>query len=163
MSQQPATQDSHSSEEPNFYRAKSGLMSWLFTVDHKRLGVMYLASVLLFFFVAGFLAIALRTELFTPAQDFVSAATYNQLFTLHGAIMTFLFIIPATPGALGNILLPLMLGAKDVAFPRLNLLSFWIYSVAAVMLLCTLLLGGLDTGWTFYTPYSVHTGSAAAT
>ncbi|MEZ4451163.1 MAG: cytochrome c oxidase subunit I [Nannocystaceae bacterium] len=160
MSQKPAHTDSHA-EEPNFYRAKSGLMSWLFTVDHKRLGVMYLASVLLFFLVAGILAIAVRTELFTPAQDFVSASTYNQLFTLHGAIMVFLFIIPATPAALGNILLPLMLGAKDVAFPRLNLLSFWVYSVAAVMLLCTLLLGGLDTGWTFYTPYSVQTGTAA--
>jgi cytochrome c oxidase subunit 1 len=161
MSQQPAHHDNHHGEEPNFYRAKRGIMSWLFTVDHKRLGVMYLASVLLFFLVAGILAIFLRTELLTPAADYVSASTYNQLFTLHGAIMVFLFIIPATPGALGNIFLPLMLGAKDVAFPRLNLLSFWVYSVAAVMLLCTLLLGGLDTGWTFYTPYSTSTGTAA--
>ncbi|MBK8261752.1 MAG: cytochrome c oxidase subunit I [Nannocystis sp.] len=161
MSQQPAHHDNNHGEEPNFYRAKRGIMSWLFTVDHKRLGVMYLASVLLFFLVAGILAIFLRTELLTPAADYVSASTYNQLFTLHGAIMVFLFIIPATPGALGNIFLPLMLGAKDVAFPRLNLLSFWVYSVAAVMLLCTLLLGGLDTGWTFYTPYSTSTGTAA--
>ena len=161
MSQQPAHHDSHHAEEPDFYRAKRGLMSWLFTVDHKRLGVMYLASVLLFFLVAGILAVFLRTELFTPAADYVSASTYNQLFTLHGALMVFLFIIPATPGALGNILLPLMLGAKDVAFPRLNLLSFWVYSVAAVMLLCTLVMGGLDTGWTFYTPYSTSTGTAA--
>jgi len=161
MSEQPASYDLENPSEPNFYKAKKGLMSWLFTVDHKRLGVMYLVSVILFFFIAGCLAIALRTELFTPEQDFVSASTYNQLFTLHGAIMVFLFIIPATPAALGNFLLPLMLGAKDVAFPRLNLLSFWVYSFAAVILVTTLFMGGLDTGWTFYTPYSTSTGTAA--
>jgi cytochrome c oxidase subunit 1 len=102
MSQQPAHHDNHHGEEPNFYRAKRGIMSWLFTVDHKRLGVMYLASVLLFFLVAGILAIFLRTELLTPAADYVSASTYNQLFTLHGAIMVFLFIIPATRGRWGT-------------------------------------------------------------
>ncbi|HFE44960.1 MAG TPA: cytochrome c oxidase subunit I [Nannocystis exedens] len=161
MSEQPASYDLENPSEPNFYRASKGLKSWIFTIDHKRLGVMYLVAVLTFFFVAGILALTLRTELLTPQQDFVSASTYNQLFTLHGALMVFLFIIPATPAALGNFLLPLMLGAKDVAFPRLNLLSFWVYCVAAVMLLCTLLLGGLDTGWTFYTPYSVESGSAA--
>src|SRR5690606_4001173 len=106
------SQDPHP-EEPNFLVAKRGIMSWLVTVDHKRLGLMYLASVLLFFLVAGILAIALRTELFTPDQDFMSAQTYNQVFTLHGAIMVFLFIIPSVPAALGNFLLPLMLGAKE--------------------------------------------------
>ncbi len=161
MSEQPASYDLENPSEPNFYRASKGLKSWIFTVDHKRLGVMYLVAVLTFFFVAGCLALALRTELLTPQQDFVSASTYNQLFTLHGALMVFLFIIPATPAALGNFLLPLMLGAKDVAFPRLNLLSFWVYCTAAIMLLCTLLMGGLDTGWTFYTPYSTSSGSAA--
>src|SRR5690606_38173540 len=115
------------------------LMSWLVTVDHKRLGLMYLASVLLFFLVAGILAIALRTELFTPDQDFMSAQTYNQVFTLHGAIMVFLFIIPSVPAALGNFLLPLMLGAKDVAFPRLNLLSFYVYAIASVFFIAALL------------------------
>ncbi len=161
MSEQPASYDLENPSEPNFYRASKGLKSWIFTVDHKRLGVMYLVAVLTFFFVAGCLALVLRTELLTPQQDFVSASTYNQLFTLHGALMVFLFIIPATPAALGNFLLPLMLGAKDVAFPRLNLLSFWVYCTAAIMLLCTLLMGGLDTGWTFYTPYSTSSGSAA--
>jgi cytochrome c oxidase subunit 1 len=110
--------------------------------------------------VAGLLAIAVRTELFTPGQDFMSAQTYNRVFTLHGAIMVFLFIIPSVPAAMGNFLLPLMLGTRDVAFPKLNLLSFYIYCMAAVMLVLTLVLGSLDTGWTFYTPYSSSTGSA---
>ncbi|MGB1274488.1 MAG: cytochrome c oxidase subunit I, partial [Nannocystaceae bacterium] len=145
----------------SYLKAKKGIMSWLVTVDHKRLGLMYLASVLFFFMVAGILAITLRTELFTPGQDFMSAQTYNKVFTLHGAIMVFLFIIPSVPAALGNFLLPLMLGAKDVAFPKLNLLSFYVFSVAAIMFIATLLLGSLDTGWTFYTPYSATTGGAA--
>jgi len=164
MSTQPAahSHDNHP-EEPSYLVSKRGIMSWLVTVDHKRLGLMYLASVLLFFFVAGVLAIALRTELFTPNQDFMSAQTYNQVYTLHGAIMVFLFIIPSVPAALGNFFLPLMLGAKDVAFPRLNLLSFYVYAVASVFFIATLLLGGLDTGWTFYTPYSTTTGTAVIT
>ena len=103
-------------------------MSWLVTVDHKRIGLMYLVATMFFFLVAGLLALALRTELLTPGQDYMSAQTYNQVFTLHGAIMVFLFIIPSIPASLGNFVLPLMLGAKDVAFPRLNLLSFHIYS-----------------------------------
>ena len=136
------------------------ILSWLITVDHKRIGLMYLAATLFFFLVAGLLAIALRTELFTPGQDFMSAQTYNQVFTLHGAIMVFLFIIPSVPAAMGNFLLPLMLGARDVAFPKLNLLSFYIYCIAAVMLVLTLVMGSLDTGWTFYTPYSSTTGTS---
>ena len=150
----------HDTKEPSYLVAKRGVLSWLVTVDHKRIGVMYLAATLFFFLVAGLLAIALRTELFSPEQDFMSAATYNQVMTLHGAIMVFLFIIPSVPAALGNFLLPLMLGTRDVAFPRLNLLSFYIYCVAAVMLVLTLVMGSLDTGWTFYTPYSSSTGSA---
>jgi cytochrome c oxidase subunit 1 len=144
-------------EEKSFLRAKDGLMSWLITVDHKRIGLMYLVATLFFFLVAGLLALALRTELLTPGQDFMSAQTYNQVFTLHGAIMVFLFIIPSVPAAMGNFLLPLMLGTRDVAFPKLNLLSFYIYCAAAVMLVTTLVTGGLDTGWTFYTPYSTMT------
>ncbi len=156
-----ATADDHDQgEESSYLTAQKGLMSWLVTVDHKRIGLMYLVATLFFFLVAGLLAIALRTELFTPAQDFMSAATYNKVFTLHGAIMVFLFIIPSVPAALGNFVLPLMLGAKDVAFPKLNLLSFYIYCIAAILLVLTLVLGSLDTGWTFYTPYSKTTGTA---
>ena len=163
MSTAVQSQDPHPAVEPSYLVSKRGLMSWLVTVDHKRLGLMYLASVMFFFLIAGILAIALRTELFTPDQDFMSAQTYNQVFTLHGAIMVFLFIIPSVPAALGNFLLPLMLGAKDVAFPRLNLLSFYVYSVAAVFLIVAILTSGLDTGWTFYTPYSTSTGTAVIT
>ncbi len=146
--------------EPSFYAAHKGLKSWLFTLDHKRLGMMYLAATMLFFFVGGVAALILRTELLTPELDLVSATTYNKLFTVHGAVMVFLVIIPSVPGALGNFLLPLMLGAKDVAFPRLNLLSFWIYTLGAVFFLITLVTGSLDTGWTFYTPYSTSSGTA---
>jgi cytochrome c oxidase subunit 1 len=160
MSKSNETHSKAAAPEPSYLVAKPGIMSWLITVDHKRIGLMYLAATLFFFLVAGLLAIALRTELYTPAQDYMSAATYNKVFTLHGAIMVFLFIIPAVPAALGNFVLPLMLGAKDVAFPKLNLLSFYIYCIAAVMLVMTLLMGSLDTGWTFYTPYSKSTGAA---
>ncbi len=146
--------------EPSFYTSQKGLKSWLFTLDHKRLGMMYLVSTMIFFFVGGVAALSLRTELLTPELDVFSATTYNKLFTVHGAVMVFLVIIPSVPGAMGNFLLPLMLGAKDVAFPRLNLLSFYIYTLGAVFFLITLLTGSLDTGWTFYTPYSTSTGTA---
>jgi cytochrome c oxidase subunit 1 len=115
---------------------------------------MYLGSVMFFFLVAGILALLVRFELKTPAADLVGNDTYNTLFTLHGAIMIFLFLIPAIPAALGNFILPLQLGAKDVAFPKLNLASFYIYGMGTIMLLGSILAGGLDTGWTFYTPYS---------
>ena len=115
----------------NFLNADKGIKSWLFTIDHKRIGLMYLASVILFFFVGGLLALTLRLELWEPARTFMDADTYNRIFTLHGAVMVFLFIIPSIPAALGNIFLPIMLGAKDVAFPRLNLLSLWIYAIGA--------------------------------
>lgn len=144
----------------NYLNHSKGLMSWLFTLDHKRIGLMYLGAVTLFFFVGGMLAIALRLELLTPAQTFIDADTYNKIFTLHGAIMVFLFIIPSIPAALGNIFLPMMLGAKDVAFPRLNLASFWIYVFGALFALFSILSGGIDTGWTFYTPYSTTTETA---
>ena len=102
----------------------------------------------------------IRIEMLTPKQTIMTAEAYNQVFTLHGAIMVFLFIIPSVPAALGNFVLPLMLGAKDVAFPRLNLLSFYIYFVGALMAVCSIVMGGVDTGWTFYTPYSTTTGGA---
>ncbi len=141
-------------DEPSYLVSKRGIMSWLLTVDHKRLGLMYLGSVCFFFFVGGMFALALRTELLTPTRTIVDANTYNQLFTLHGAIMVFLVIIPAIPAAMGNFVLPLQLGAKDVAFPKLNLMSFYIYVCGAVMALWAIIGGGVDTGWTFYTPYS---------
>lgn len=152
--------DIEENPKKHYLNAEKGIKSWLFTVDHKRIGLMYLASVVLFFFVGGLLAIVLRTELFTPVENLMTADTYNRIFTLHGAIMVFLFIIPSIPAALGNFLLPMMLGAKDVAFPRLNLASFYIYSIGAVFALISLAVNPIDTGWTFYTPYSVQTGSA---
>ena len=147
--------ESHSSE--NYLTVAK---SWIFTLDHKRIGLMYLASILIFFFVGGMLAMGIRYELLTPKADFLSAGTYNKVFTLHGAIMIFLFLIPSVPAAMGNFILPLMLGAKDVAFPRLNLLSFHIYVWGACFFIYSLLVGGLDTGWTFYTPYSTSSNGA---
>ena len=131
-----------------------GLMSWLTTVDHKRIGLMYLAAIVLFFLLAGLLALGLRAELWTPEGDLFTADEYNKLFTLHGSIMVFLFIIPSIPATLGNFFVPLMVGAKDVAFPRLNLASFYIYIGGAIFLVYAMIHGSLDTGWTFYTPYS---------
>jgi cytochrome c oxidase subunit 1 len=145
------------------YLARKGLLSWLFTLDHKRIGIMYLVSVFSFFLLAGLLALAIRIELFTPASDFAltkSGTDYNKFFTLHGAIMVFLFIVPSIPATIGNFFLPLMLGAKDVAFPRLNLLSFHIYILGSLFLVYSIIAGSLDTGWTFYTPYSTETGTA---
>ncbi|GMV42728.1 MAG: cytochrome c oxidase subunit 1 [Myxococcales bacterium] len=146
----------------NYLNTGKGVLSWLFTLDHKRIGIMYLVSILSFFMVGGLLALAVRLELFTPAGDVFSNDTYNKLFTLHGAVMVFLFIIPSIPAALGNFLLPLMLGAKDVAFPRLNLASFHIYVVGALFLLYSIISGAIDTGWTFYTPYSSSSSSSVA-
>ncbi len=147
----------------NYLVAKKGLSSWLWTVDHKRLGIMYLASVILFFIVGGLAAIAVRTELLHPVKDIMDQDAYNRMFTLHGAVMVFLVIIPSIPASLGNFVLPLMLGAKDVAFPKLNLASYWVYVVGAAFFIYTLVAGGVDTGWTFYTPYSIKTGSSATT
>jgi cytochrome c oxidase subunit 1 len=148
-------------EEPNYLTAKSGIWSWLFSLDHKRIGLMYLIGTMIFFLAGGIFALTLRTELLTPEGDLLSATTYNKMFTLHGAIMVFLVIIPSVPAALGNFLLPLMLGAKDVAFPRLNLLSFWLFTFGSMFFLYTLAAGQLDTGWTFYTPYSSHHSGTA--
>ncbi|MEM1062586.1 MAG: cbb3-type cytochrome c oxidase subunit I, partial [Planctomycetota bacterium] len=142
-------------------------MSWLVTLDHKRIGVMYGYGVTISFLLGGFFALALRTELIAPGRTLTWFTTeenwrdtYNQLFTLHGAIMTFLFIIPSIPAVLGNFIVPIMLGAKDMAFPKLNLASFYLWVAGAVFFLITLVSGGLDTGWTFYTPYSTTTSSA---
>jgi cytochrome c oxidase subunit I len=142
----------------DYLDSTKGLWSWLTTVDHKRIGLMYLWSVVFFMITGGLLALLIRLELLTPGPTIMDAELYNRAFTLHGAIMTFLVIIPGIPAALGNFVLPLVLGAKDVAFPRLNLTSYYIYVLGALMALTTLVLGGVDTGWTFYTPYSSTTG-----
>ena len=142
---------------PSFYKAARGIGSWLFTLDHKRIGLMYLGFVLFAFLLGGVFALLVRTELLAPGKTIVEANTYNRLFTLHGAVMVFLVIIPSIPASLGNIILPLQLGAKDVAFPRLNLLSFYVYLVGAGFALYSMISGAVDTGWTFYTPYSTTT------
>ncbi len=144
----------------NYLNHTRGFMSWAFTLDHKRIGVMYLVSVLVAFFFGGMAALALRTHLIAPGTEMLSEDAYNQMFTLHGAIMVFLVIIPSVPAALGNFVLPIMLGAKDVAFPRLNLFSYHLWVIGAIFFLMSLFTGGLDTGWTFYTPYSTDTASA---
>ena len=151
-------------------RAWAWVKSWALTVDHKRIGIMYLVAVSFFFTVAGLLALGIRTELFFVNQYDAAGAvvggnimgpdTYNRVFTMHGLIMVFLFIIPSIPATLGNFLLPIMVGAKDVAFPRLNLLSLYIYVAGATIALLSITTGGVDTGWTFYTPYSKETGTA---
>ena len=139
----------------NYLTFRRGLLSWLFTLDHKRIGVMYLVAVLASFFAGGVMALLVRTKLLFPGEvAWMTADQYNKAFTLHGAIMVFLVIIPSIPAALGNFILPIMLGAKDVAFPRLNLFSFYLWMLGAVCAVWSLLAGGFDTGWTFYTPYS---------
>src|SRR5215831_10682580 len=138
----------------NYINAKYGVRSWLLTVDHKRIALLYLASVTFFFFLGGLFAVLIRIELLTPKGDLVQAETYNRLFTMHGVAMVFFFLIPAVPAVLGNFLVPLMIGARDLAFPKLNLLSWYIYTVGGVFTLAAAISGGVDTGWTFYTPYS---------
>ncbi|MEO8169158.1 MAG: cbb3-type cytochrome c oxidase subunit I, partial [bacterium] len=138
----------------DFIHAGYGLKSWLLTVDHKRIAILYLISITIFFFVGGFAALIMRLELLTPQGDIVSAQTYNKLFTMHGVVMVFFFLIPSIPAVLGNFLVPLMIGAKDLAFPRLNLMSWYVYNIGGLFALYALVNGGVDTGWTFYTPYS---------
>ncbi|MHB0957090.1 MAG: cytochrome c oxidase subunit I [Pirellulaceae bacterium] len=166
----------------NYLTHTRGFASWAFTLDHKRVGIMFLVSVTACFFLGATFALLMRTELVSPGPTIMNETTakvasamsltetqitpqqmYNRVFTLHGAIMIFLFIIPAAPSALGNFILPLQLGAKDVAFPRLNLFSYHLFFFGTLFFVATLILGGIDTGWTFYAPYSVETGTAVAT
>ncbi|HEY1371916.1 MAG TPA: cytochrome c oxidase subunit I [Candidatus Binatia bacterium] len=131
-----------------------GIRSWLFTTDHKRIAWLYLLSVTLFFFFGGFFATLIRLELMTPQGDLVQAETYNKFFTMHGVTMVFFFLIPSIPAVLGNFLVPMMVGARDLAFPRLNLASWYIFIIGGLFTLAAAAAGGVDTGWTFYTPYS---------
>jgi len=143
--------------DKNYLNHSKGFASWALTLDHKRIGIMYLIGVTSALLLAGVFALVLRTHLWVSDSGMLSDAMYNQMFTLHGAIMVFAFIIPSIPAALGNFVLPMMLGAKDVAFPRLNLASFYLWVCGTGFLLVALATSGLDTGWTFYTPYSIRT------
>jgi cytochrome c oxidase subunit 1 len=138
----------------HYLNSSHGLASWLLTKDHKRIAILYLITISIFFFLGGLFAIGIRVELATPQGDFVQADTYNKFFTMHGVIMVFFFLIPSIPAVLGNFLLPLMIGAKDLAFPKINLFSWYLAVLGGVFTLFALVTGGVDTGWTFYTPYS---------
>jgi cytochrome c oxidase subunit I len=138
----------------HYLNVSYGVKSWLFTTDHKRIAWLYLLSVTFFFFIGGFFATLLRLELLTPQGDLVQAETYNKLFTMHGVMMVFFFLIPSIPAILGNFLIPMMIGARDLAFPRLNLASWYIYMIGGLLTIGAGVAGGVDTGWTFYTPYS---------
>ncbi len=149
-----------SSADENFLTHEKGILSWLCTLDHKRIGLMYLMCVLGAFAIGGAAALLIRAELWTPGPTLIDHNTYNKAFTVHGAVMVFLVIIPGIPAALGNVVLPLMLGAKDVAFPRLNLSSWYLWVIGALFLVSSLVTNAVDTGWTFYTPYSTTTDTS---
>ncbi|MFN3604544.1 MAG: cbb3-type cytochrome c oxidase subunit I [Leptonema sp. (in: bacteria)] len=142
----------------NYLEDNRTLWGWLSTTDHKKIGLMYLFTIMVYFLIGGILALLVRLELIAPGKNFFDPDTYNVLFTLHGAIMIFLFIVPGIPATLGNFLLPLMIGAKDVAFPRLNLASYYIFFIGSLIALISLL-SPADTGWTFYAPYSMKSNS----
>ncbi len=140
----------------SYLNARYGLKSWLLTKDHKRIALLYLGGVSIFFLLGGIYAMLIRIELLTPKGDLFQSQTYNKVFTQHGIIMVFFFLIPAIPTVLGNFLVPIMIGAKDLAFPRINLLSWYIYMLGGIITIWALLSGGVDTGWTFYVPYSTN-------
>jgi cytochrome c oxidase subunit 1 len=141
-------------EETNYLNVDNSISSWLLTVDHKRIGLLYLISIAVFFAIGGIMAGLIRAELLTPAGDLMSSDAYNKAFTIHGVTLIFFFLVPSIPAVLGNFLLPIMVGAKDVAFPRLNLASWYVFMAGAMLAIASLVFGGIDTGWTFYTPYS---------
>ncbi len=158
----------HAGHDVDYIHAEKGLKSWLLTLDHKRIGILYFVTVMFFFLCGGIAALLLRGELFSyNAQANVgeilkNGDIYNQVMTYHGAIMVFMVIIPGIPAILGNFFLPLMIGAKDVAFPKLNLLSWYCLMAGAALAILTMFTGRVDTGWTFYTPYSIQTGTAVS-
>lgn len=145
---------SHPESDSNYLTAGYGLKSWLLTTDHKRIAILYLIVISLFFVIGGLFAVLIRLELLTPPGDLVSSDTYNKLFTLHGLVMIFFFLIPSIPAVMGNFLIPLMIGARDLAFPKVNLLSWYVFAIGGLLTFAVVLFGGVDTGWTFYTPYS---------
>src|SRR5512142_3295287 len=141
-------------EPVNYLNIDHSIKSWLLTTDHKRIGILYMISVTSFFIIAGFFALLMRINLLSPDGAIVSAETYNRLFTMHGLMMIFFFLIPSIPAVLGNFVIPLMIGARDVAFPRLNLLSWYVFMFGGLLATISAAVGGIDTGWTFYTPFS---------
>jgi len=148
-------------ERESYLNAGHSLRSWFLTTDHKRIAILYLVSITFFFFVAASAAALIRLDLLTPQGDLLTNEGYNRAFTLHGVMMVWFFLIPSIPSTFGNFLIPLMIGARDVAFPRLNLVSWYIYIVGGLFTLTALVLGGVDTGWTFYTPYSTMFANGA--
>ncbi|GAG47680.1 unnamed protein product, partial [marine sediment metagenome] len=141
-------------EPASYLAAGHTLLSWLTTTDHKRIAILYAVSITLFFFIGGIAIGLVRLELMAPQGLFLTSDTYNRLFSLHGIIMVWFFLVPSIPATMGNFLLPLMIGAHDVAFPRLNLFSWYLYVFGAAFTVYALISGGVDTGWTFYTPLS---------
>ncbi|HVO52612.1 MAG TPA: cytochrome c oxidase subunit I [Thermoanaerobaculia bacterium] len=156
MTTSPNPAPSLEAPRTHYLNAAYGLRSWLFTRDHKRIALLYLVSVSVFFALGGLMAVLIRMELATPDGDLFQPDIYNRLFTMHGVLMIFFFLIPGIPAVLGNFLIPLMIGAKDLAFPRINLLSWYLYTAGGLFTLWALLHGGVDTGWTFYTPLSTN-------
>src|ERR1700721_4841204 len=136
----------------NFLSKENGILSWLLTGDHKRIAVLYLISITFFFAIGGSLAGLIRLELLTPQSDLMATDTYNKVFTMHGIIMIFLFLVPSVPATIGNFVIPIMVGAKDLAFPKINLLSWYLYIAGGIFTLAALIMGGVDTAWTFTTP-----------
>jgi cytochrome c oxidase subunit 1 len=153
----------HAAAGENYINCEKGLWSWFTSLDHKRIAILYYISVMTFFLVGGVFALLLRLELFSPGGQIFNGDTYNQAMTYHGAIMVFMVIIPGIPAILGNFLLPIQIGAKDVAFPRLNLLSWYVFMLGAALAVSTMFTSKIDTGWTFYTPYSIRTSTAVVT
>ena len=149
-----ATMTQPTVERINYLNTDFSIRSWLLTTDHKRIAILYLISITFMFFVGGFAATMIRLELLTPYGGLMSSDTYNKMFTMHGIIMVFFFLIPSIPATLGNFLVPMMIGAKDLAFPKINLASWYMYIAGAIIMLYVILTGGIDTGWTFYVPYS---------
>src|SRR5438067_11353277 len=139
---------------PSYLAEGYTIWSWLSTRDHKRIALLYGVSITLFFFLGGVAAALIRLQLLSPQGTLVTPDTYNKLFTAHGVIMVWLFLIPSIPSVLGNFLMPMMIGARDLAFPRLNLTSWYLYMAGVLVIMYALLVGGVDTGWTFYTPFS---------
>ncbi len=138
----------------HYLNVNYGIRSWLLTTDHKRIALLYLMAITFFFFIGGAFATVIRLELMTPAGDLLTSDTYNKMFTMHGIVMVFFFLIPSVPAVLGNFLVPLMIGAKDLAFPKINLLSWYLLMTGGIITLYSIIAGGVDTGWTFYTPFS---------
>lgn len=153
MSEAPTT-TLESGQPKSYLNNGATLRSWFFSLDHKRIGMLYLISISLFFVLGASAALMFRLELLTPQGDLLQSDTYNKFFTMHGIVMIFFFLLPAVPGVMGNFLVPLMIGAKDLAFPRINLLSWYVFIAGALLGLGAIISGGVDTGWTFYTPYS---------